>query len=238
MLYRSLLHLQMYLYPHRCLLCAGSSNLKPGFDICRGCLADLPRLDACCVRCAAHLVGNPGAATLCGNCLRDPPPFIRSWCLGPYLGGYAQLITGLKFAGKLENSRLLGQLLGRLLRAHPDHSRLALVPVPLHPARMRQRGFNQAREIARWAARESGTKLLDGLVRRRRDTRPQTGLGASARRSNLRAAFACDERVDGRYLAIVDDVITTGSTARSLASALCSAGCVHVEAWCCARASM
>lgn len=238
MLQEIMRRLQAFVYPSRCLLCNGDQYLKAGMDICQGCLADLPRMRRACVRCATSLVSNPGAAEQCGRCLSDPPPFARTWCLGPYEGGLAALITGLKFNKRLENGRLLGQLLGHYLAAHPDCRRLSLLPVPLHPARLRRRGFNQAQEIAKWAGLTAGIKVIGDGARRQRNTRAQTGLGATMRRSNLAGAFVCRENLRGKRVALVDDVMTTGSTAASLAATLRRAGCNHIEVWCCARASL
>ncbi len=235
---RCLRHFLNIVYPRRCLLCWGETGLKAGLDACLGCLADLPRLEHACERCAESLVGSPGSAVLCGRCLGDPPPFTRTWCLGPYRDGLAGLITGLKFAGRLENGRLLGQLLGMYMAAHLASPDMRLVAVPLHRARLRARGFNQAAEIARWAAQQAGINLLKHAVTRRHDTTAQTGLGASARRANIRGAFACHLDLSGEHIGIVDDVMTTGSTAASLASTLRSAGCRRVDVWCCARASL
>lgn len=235
---RGLLHLQALVYPSHCLICHGKESLRRKMDACNGCLADLPRLGRSCVRCAASLVIDPGAAEVCGRCLSRPPPYSRTWCLGPYEAGLARLITGLKFDRRLENARLLGQLLGQFISAHPHREDLTLIPVPLHPARLRQRGFNQALEIARWASRVSGTRLSRDAVRRRRNTRAQTGLGAAQRKSNLANAFVCRNMPDAERIALIDDVMTTGSTVSSLAMTLRRAGFKKLEVWCCARASL
>ncbi len=238
MLYKAMLSLQALIYPRRCLLCRGDQALQADMDVCRGCLADLPRLQHACRCCAANLVSSAGAAQLCGHCLSQPPPFARSWCLGPYEGGLAALITGLKFSGRLENGRLLGQLLGRFMSAHANVRQLSLLPVPLHPARLRRRGFNQAHEIAKWAARTAGIEVITDAVRRQRNTPAQARLDARTRRSNLAGAFVCVKPLPGRHVALVDDVMTTGSTAASLATTVRKAGCEYVEVWCCARASL
>lgn len=232
------MRLQTLVYPPRCLLCSSNKNLRDGMDACTGCLAEMPRMHHPCVSCAASLVNNAGSADLCGRCLSHPPPFARTRCLGPYEGGIAALITGLKYSGRLENARLLGQLVGHYMRAHPDCRRLSLLPVPLHPARLRGRGFNQALEIGKWVARTAGIEIIKGLVRRQRNTPAQTGLSARGRRSNVANAFVCSRRPVATRIALLDDVMTTGSTVASLAATLRGAGCEHVEVWCCARASL
>lgn len=227
-----------FVYPHSCLLCGASAPLKPGVDACFGCLGDLPKPGPSCLCCGDSLVAAPGSATLCGACLARPPAFCRSTCLGPYEGGLAALVTGLKFRGQIVNARLLGHLLGRRLALETGPPPDALVPVPLHPRRLRRRGYNQAAEIARWAARECKITMRADLVVRQRHTQPQPGLGAAARRANLRGAFRCRKRPGGLRIAVIDDVMTTGATAHSLALALLRAGCVNVEVWCCARARL
>ncbi len=226
------------IYPHRCLLCGASERLKPGVDACFGCLGDLPTLGPSCLRCADSLVAAPGSPILCGACLAKPPAFARSICLGPYAGGFAALITGLKFRGEIVNARLLGHLLGRRLALQAKPTPASLVPVPLHPKRLRRRGYNQAREIAGWAARECGIPLRTDLVIRQRHTPAQAGLKAAVRRANLRGAFHCRKNPGRQPVAIIDDVMTTGATAESLAVTLLRAGCAEVEVWCCARARL
>lgn len=230
--------LQALLYPSACLLCGTRESLVDGLDLCTECRQEIPSQGAACQRCAAALTTAPGSAVCCGHCLADPPPFDRSWTLGPYREGLASLVNMLKFHGRLEAGRLLGLLLGRYLRAHPENRSFALLPVPLHPGRMRQRGFNQAAEIARWAGRQAGLVVLHDAASRQRKTVAQTGLGAAERRRNLRDAFVCHRDLRHQRVAIVDDVMTTGSTVTSLASALRKAGCQRIEIWCCARASL
>lgn len=230
--------LQALLYPALCLLCGTREALADGLDLCRDCLRELPSRGIACERCAAQLKTCPGSAVWCGHCLANPPPFERSWTLGPYREGLAALVNMLKYQRRLEAGRLLGLLLGRFLAAHPECRSFVLVPVPLHPSRLRQRGFNQSAEIARWAARHAGLAVLHSAAVRLRKTAPQTGLGAAARGRNLRGAFVAQCDLSNRRIAIIDDVMTTGSTVASLAAALKKAGCPRIEIWCCARASL
>lgn len=229
--------LQTLLYPPECLLCATRTGLVEALDLCRDCRAELPVQPAACELCAAPLIHCPGSAVICGTCLAAPPPFDRSWALGPYRDGLACLVNMLKFNGRLEAGRLLGLMLGRYLAAHPACNSFELLPVPLHPGRLRHRGFNQSAEIAAWAARQTGLPVLCRTASRVRNTVAQTRLGATERHRNLRGAFACHERLADRRIAIIDDVMTTGSTVASLARTLRRAGCPRVEIWCCARAA-
>jgi ComF family protein len=153
------------------------------------------------------------------------------------------LIRELKYQGHTAHARVLGELLARAVRARGDALPRLLVPVPLHSARFRERGFNQALAIARYAGRALGICHAGDLLRRVRDTPSQTGLGKSERRANLRGAFSLVEgRTHGRLLhaghvALVDDVVTTGSTLAELKLLLLDAGVSRVDLWTVARAS-
>ena len=142
------------------------------------------------------------------------------------------LIGRFKYGGALHYGALLGRLLGECCRGrHPD----GIVPVPLHPARLAERGFNQATELARQVSRRLDAPVLDDVCRRTVSTPPQAGLPAHERQRNLRGAFAASPGVAGRRLAVVDDVLTTGSTVEALTLELLRAGAARVEVWAVAR---
>lgn len=142
------------------------------------------------------------------------------------------LIGRFKYGGALHFGALLGRLLAaRCAQRRPD----GLIPVPLHPARLSERGFNQARELARPLVRGGRLRLLDDVCCRIAATPPQAGLSAQQRYRNLAGAFAVTGDLAGRHVAIVDDVLTTGSTAAALSRELLRAGAVSVEVWAVAR---
>lgn len=146
-----------------------------------------------------------------------------------------RMVAAAKFRGQLHFALALGELLAvavaRAGCAAPD----LLVPVPLHRRRLGERGYNQALEIGRPVAERTGVRLEPALCERVRPTAEQSGLKAAERRRNLRGAFRVRGRCDGARIAIVDDVITTGSTAAALAQALRAAGAAQVEVWAAAR---
>jgi len=201
------------LFPPRCLLC-GQRTGGPG-PACAGCLGDLPWLDT-----------GPDGLPAC-------PPFKEVRCALAYVYPVDRLIAAAKFGRQLNVARGLGQLLDwRMPRVTqpPD----AVVPVPLHWRREADRGFNQAEEIARSVCLSRGWPLRADLCRRVRSTPEQSALGAGERRENLRGAFALLHRQDaGRlhHVMLVDDVLTTGATAATLAAEFRAAGVPQLSLW-------
>jgi ComF family protein len=143
------------------------------------------------------------------------------------------LIHGLKFGQRLALAPLLADLLLEALDGlgRPD----LIVPVPLSDKRLAERGFNQAREIARHVGERLGVPVVTDACRRARHTAPQTDLPWHARKKNLKDAFASEGDFSGKRVALLDDVMTSGATADALAKVLKQAGAAHVEAWVVAR---
>jgi ComF family protein len=173
----------------------------------------------------------------CTRCQGIDLPFAR--CFAPFL--YAApldgLVQDLKYGGALANARVLGTLLGHSVRSFGLHLDVDLVvPMPLHTSRLLERGYNQSHEIARFAAREVGKRCAPHVLRRHRSTSPQVGLTREARAANVAGAFLADrDQVAGRRVALIDDVVTTGSTARAAAEQLRTAGAFTVDVWSVAR---
>jgi ComF family protein len=141
----------------------------------------------------------------------------------------------LKFNAQYKNARLLGLLLAEGLRQTPQLPD-CLIPVPLHKARYRERGFNQSIEIARTAGKALQIPVDVHSCIRHRDTPHQTQLTAKQRRKNMKNAFSIRQAIPARHIAIIDDVMTTGSTVHELAAVLKKAGVARVDVWVCARA--
>ena len=209
-----------------CYLCRGAAQGV----LCAECDADLPRLQgAACPRCA---LPSPGGA-LCGRCLSHAPAYDGTVAALAYEFPADVLVQGLKFRGELALAPLLGQLLAARL---PRGTRVDyIVPVPLARARLGERGFNQAFEIARPLAAATGCRLAPLLAARERDTRPQLDLPLEARARNVRGAFRCTQALERASIALVDDVMTTGATLEELAATLKRAGAAHVVNWVVAR---
>lgn len=224
--------------PGQCVLCGAPGT--GGRDLCPGCAADLPRLGAAaCRRCAAPLA--PASADVCGRCLRRPPPYDAALAAFAYQAPLSRLVTDLKFHQALHLARLLGEELAgavsaaraRLDAAPPQ----VIVPVPLHPQRLRERGYNQALELARPVARQLGIPLAPALGERVRATSAQSDLPAARRGANVHGAFRVGDCSGIERAAVVDDVLTTGHTVAELTRVLRRAGVRRVEVWACARAA-
>ncbi len=223
---------QFQILPARCPLC----NLRSpsGELLCRACRGALPRQGPACYQCGE---ASGHADGICGQCLRQPPPLARTLAPFRYDTPVRQLITAFKFRKRLDFGRLLGNLTLPVLRRayREDPWPRCLLPVPLHPARLRQRHFNQSREIALCLGRGLQLPVRENLVRRVRDTRPQADLAGKDRRRNIRGAFAVSGPVPD-HVALIDDVMTTGHTLFEIARLLRKAGCLRVDAWVLARA--
>lgn len=209
-----------HLIPQHCLVCG---QIDAGSPICAACAVAMPYQPAeCCPVCAL-----PSAhANVCGACLRKPPPFDATHALYLYRFPVDRLVQALKYRGRLALAAHFGAMLAEFpLSSVPD----LILPMPLHPARLRHRGFNQAVEIARPLARRYGRSPEGLVVDRVVDTAAQADLPLSDRRANMRGAFACRVRLDGRHVVVVDDVMTTGASLEALATCLKRYGAARVE---------
>ena len=223
------------LWGFSCILCGGPGR---GQDLCAACARDLPWLDSACVGCGlprlAKAVGNR-----CPACLATPPPFAVCLVALRYEYPVDRLITALKYRQQLTYARVLGELLAdfaaRKMSAIGITPPDLIVPVPLNRRRVADRGFNQAAEIGRFVAAALNVKQDARTCERVRDTPPQTGLTAEQRRRNLRGAFAVRSSLKGRRVALLDDVITTGTTVHAITAALRRAGAMEVQVWSVAR---
>lgn len=214
--------------PEKCLLCGGVAHR--GIPLCNGCAVELPVIGSACVRCAVPLP----AGVACGACLGTSLAWDRAVAAWSYSGTVPWLVRQFKYHGSLVHGRVLAQGLLECLtcRAKPD----LILPVPLHPQRLRQRGFNQSLELARPIGQGLGVPVNASLARRVVNTAEQSRLDATDRRRNVRSAFRVTADLRGLSIAIVDDVLTTGNTAGELSRTLRQAGAQTVQVWVCARA--
>jgi len=221
-----------FVLPPRCLLCGAAGDDER--DLCAGCAGDFALNAVCCPRCALPL---ESPAPLCGECLRREPPFSRAWVPLRYGHPLDLLEARFKFHRDLAAGRVLAERMIERARIEGPDRPDALIPIPLHLTRLRERGYNQALELALPLAQALGIPLRADLLVRIQATPAQTGLDAKARRRNLRGAFEVGAGASlPRHVALVDDVMTTGATLRECARALRRAGIARVDAWALARA--
>ena len=211
------------LFGGSCFLCRGAASAL----LCEACAADLPRLQPpLCPRCALPAPrGGP-----CGRCLAGPPHYDATVAALAYAFPADALIQALKFRGELSLAQLLSALLKE--RIPPGEKIDCVVPVPLSHQRLKERGYNQAVEIARHLGR--GKVLVSGCERKR-DTAPQLDLPFEARRRNVKGCFITNQSFKDAVVAVVDDVMTTGATLDEMARTLKDAGAARVVNWVVAR---
>ncbi len=222
------------IYPKVCLHCedAGHNDL----DICKQCFQRLPWVKSACQRCALPLPA--GSASSCGACGNREIYFNHASTPFQFDGFIRDAIYQFKFNHKLNQ----GKLLAELLLQHIKDKQLAIpeliVPVPLHKKRMQQRGYNQALEIARFICKDFNSELNYDVVYRNRDTSVQMDLPAKQRHKNVKGAFSVKDNslvFKNKNICIVDDVMTTGNTVNEVAKCIRESGAKNIDVWCIAR---
>lgn len=225
-----------------CALCFAPAD-HTGF--CVDCWRELPRVTSACQCCGLPLPGRskrgsqaagvvPPESPFCGDCSKRRPVFDAVCAAFWYDDMIPTLIHRLKYAHRLSAARVLGEAMVPVFAQTPVPE--AIVPIPLHPARLRERGFNQSIELIRPTAMQLGLPLLVNAMKRVRITQEQAGLAANQRRTNVRGAF-CVGDVPYRSVALFDDVMTTGHTVSEATRVLKNAGVERVYVWLCARAA-
>ena len=226
-------------FPPFCPVCRARLGEERRGPLCGGCWSAVGRLAPPWCRVCGGIAG-PGLAPLplCAACRRRPPGFDYARAAACYDGVVREALHAFKFRGRWTLAAPLGDLLveavaGRLPDGNPD----LLLPVPLHPRRERERGFNQASLLARRVGRSLGCPVREAVLTRVVATRSQTELDAAARRANVRNAFEVRRPalVAGRHVVLVDDVLTTGATLSECARRLREAGASRVGALTVAR---
>lgn len=219
--------IQQILPAQPCVLCGQMSHAG---HWCPACLASLPYLHP--PHCPACALPEP-TGRLCGRCLQHPPAFDRTTAVFAYQFPLDRLIQAMKYADQLVLAHVFGQQLAQRVSSStlPD----CVIPMPLHPLKLRERGYNQALLLARVAARKHKLRLLPDAVQRVRNTPPQSSLHGDERENNMKNAFVCELDLRGRRVALVDDVMTTGASLNALALAVREAGAESAETWVVAR---
>ncbi len=211
-----------------CLAC-GQVGGQPS-DLCQHCQQALPFNRSCCGHCALPLAS---PALACATCLRRPPVYTKAICAFEYAFPINRLLQRFKFHQDLAAGRLLAEYLLTVVSA-ADRPQV-LIPVPLHWQRLRERGYDQALELAKPLARQLKLPLISHGLTRQHATAAQTQASAAARRRNVRRAFFVNTKQLPSHVALIDDVMTTGATVSECARTLRRAGVERVDVWTVAR---
>ncbi len=217
-----------------CIFCDTLS--KRDIDLCATCEDGLPVLKNYCVRCAEPL---PKGQDTCGFCLNISPAIIKTIALFSYQPPINRLLTNIKFGNNLIGARVLGELLANRLVVEYKNKTMpeVIIPVPLHPDRLHERGYNQALELVKPAAKRLQIPIDRFMVKRVKNTLAQAMLSAKERTQNIKQAFYVSPELRYQYVAVVDDVITTGNTVNELCNSLVNNGVKRIDVWCFARSS-
>ena len=229
------------LWPPRCVACSALLLRNPEYDLssvfCRRCSDTVLFPESpMCRKCGLPHLGS-GPDHLCSSCIESTPPFSRAWSAVLYGGAAATALLRFKY----EPNPTLARPLGRLLAVAASNASPAdaVLPIPLHPSRLRARGFNQSALLARRVSNRIGAALSPSLLRRDKDTVSQAGLSRQERAASIRGAFSvpAPHKIADKRVLLVDDVITTGATVREAAAVLIRSGAASVEVIAVARAS-
>jgi ComF family protein len=227
--------LNQLLFSQACMLCAAGNGQTLG--LCKACLDSLLwHKTAHCPQCALPSM----SSLLCGHCLKSPPAFDATYAMFRYEYPLDSMLQRYKYNHLLNMAETFGELMAQSMvpASHPDNLRVApdiIIPMPLHPRRLQERGFNQAVEIARIIGKKLKLEVDSQSCRKIKLSAPQVSLPLKERVKNMRGAFDCQTRLDGLHIALVDDVMTTGASLSALASTVKKAGASHVECWLVAR---
>lgn len=220
------------LFPRICHLCKDFIPNGGEVDICTECFSKIVPLTSPQCSCCGHPFESPiGSNHLCGGCITDPPPFSTARAALMFTGNTRELVHQFKYNRRV----LLRTPLALLTAAHLEDFAKAyrpdiIIPVPLHLKRLKERGFNQAILLGEIFARRWGPPLSRNNLKRIRWTEPQVNLGATERAANVKGAFAVTNGIEiaGKRIFLVDDVYTTGSTAKECSQVLKRAGAEDV----------
>lgn len=218
--------IRQLILPHRCVLCSAQQH----DNLCSACRTALPELNpSCCSLCLTPLP----TFTHCGTCLNTPPLWHNIVAGYRYAFPVDVMIQKLKYGLDLT----LTPILANFIVSKINHNRLpdAIIPVPLHPEKMKTRGFNQAIEISRYVSKQTDIPVLSHICLRVKNTPSQIELPWKKRQQNVRNAFTCQSDLTNKHIAILDDVMTSGATANALAKAIIKRGAAKVSVWVVAR---
>lgn len=223
------------LFSKHCLLCLSPTNNT--HLLCTKCENDLPTNYPSCVLCAIPFsqIQTTSNTLICGKCQKKPPPFTTSIIPNIYASPIKELISQFKFHNNLSFAPLLANTFIKGLKKRKTNLPECIIPIPLHKQRLKERGFNQALELARIISKNINVPVDFALCQRTKATPFQSGLSAKQRKQNLKNAFSISDTHNYKHVAIFDDVVTTGTTVNELAKQLKQSGVEIIEVWAIAR---
>jgi ComF family protein len=225
--------LTLLVFKQYCLLCASTTNNQ--LSLCKQCIDTLPRLaKPSCPQCGLQTQGE-----ICGKCLKQKPHYDETTALFAYAFPFDVVLQEYKYNCAMHLSKTLAEL---FIESALKHNVDVIIPMPLHPNRLKERGFNQSVEVANIIAQRIGIPIDNKSCLRIKNTPPQAGLPLKERLKNMRGAFSVNQElanilIKGNRVAIIDDVITTGSTVNELSLVLKKAGAISVHCYAFARAT-
>ena len=230
----NLTHLTKLIFKQNCITCAQHiENTSPNIHtVCRECLNDLPwQPDSSCPQC-----GLASSGMVCGSCINSPPDFDATRAVFLYAYPIDAMMLRYKYGSMLNLGNTFGEFLTEKVNVEDCLKNIDLIiPMPMHPQRLKERGFNQALEIAKVLTKNCVEKLDYKSVVRQTLTPPQASLPLKERVKNIKGAFKVNIDLTDKRIAIVDDVMTTGASLNELAKTLKKVGASHVECWVIAR---
>lgn len=215
--------------PSICVLCHQFHQGQ--FAVCAPCIAFMNPLGIACQHCAYPLADNH--YLLCGHCIKKPPHFDNTFITYRFEEPLRSLLHQFKYHSGLYLASFLSHLIFQSIHKQSVMPQ-CLIPVPMHPQRIKLRGFNQAAVLTQNLAKKLKLPYDLSSCQKIINTEPQASLDKTERQKNLRHAFRCKE-MPYQHIALIDDLLTTGSTVNELARVLKKAGVQRVDVWCCAR---
>lgn len=216
-----------WLVPHICISCQ-LNQASTNHPCCEQCYLELPFQPPSCHQCGQTFAARQET---CGRCIASPPLYDRCFCPFEYEQPLNQQIRDFKYHQRPELAQSLGQLLVREIIATNQPLPELLIPVPLHLSRLRVRGYNQSLLLAKQIGKALGIAVESKAIIKSRKTAPQAELSMKLRANNLKGSFALKKAIRARSVAIIDDVVTTGSTTSEIAKILKRNGVDYVQVW-------
>lgn len=216
-----------WLFPRKCISCS-SIHIPSNHPLCEDCYENLPFQTHCCRQCGQHFAAH---ADYCGRCISHPPSFDACFCPFEYKGLIKRQIQEFKYYEKPELATQLAQLMSMEINANDIELPDLLIPTPLHTSRLRMRGYNQSLLIASSLSTQLNIPIAKNIISKHKKTDAQAQLSLKRRLKNVRGSFRQENQIHVKSVAIVDDVLTTGTTANEISKILKKNGVDYIQVW-------